>query len=37
MMHQGEAVMDLSAKEKQELKVEDILENSMQSVLKCGN
>ena len=37
MMHQGEAVMDLSAKEKQELKVEDILEKFNAISIECGN
>ena len=33
----GEAVMDLSAKEKQELKVEDILEKFNAISIECGN
>ena len=37
MMRQGEAVMDLSAKEKQELKVEDILEKFNAISIECGN
>lgn len=37
MMHQGETVMDLSAKEKQELKVEDILEKFNAISIECGN
>lgn len=37
MMHQGEAVMDLSAEEKQELKVEDILEKFNAISIECGN
>lgn len=37
MMHQGEVVMDLSAKEKQELKVEDILEKFNAISIECGN
>lgn len=37
MMHQGEAVMHLSAKEKQELKVEDILEKFNAISIECGN
>lgn len=37
MMHQEEAVMDLSAKEKQELKVEDILEKFNAISIECGN
>ena len=37
MMHQGEAVMDLSAEEKQTLKVEDILEKFNAISIECGN
>ena len=37
MMHQGEAVMDLSAEEKQTLKVEDILEKFNSISIECGN
>ena len=37
MMHQGEAVMDLSAEEKQTLKVEDILEKFNAIRIECGN
>lgn len=37
MMHQGEAVMDLSAKEKEALKVEDILEKFNAISIECGN
>ena len=37
MMHQGEAVMDLSAEEKQTLKVEDILEKYNAISIECGN
>ena len=36
MMHQGEAVMDLSAEEKQTLKVEDILEKFNAISIECG-
>ncbi len=37
MMHQGEAVMDLPAKEKEALKVEDILEKFNAISIECGN
>ena len=37
MMHQGEAVMDLSAKEKEALNVEDILEKFNAISIECGN
>lgn len=37
MMHQGEAVMDLSVKEKEALKVEDILEKFNAISIECGN
>ena len=37
MMHQGEAVMDLSAEEKPTLKVEDILEKFNAISIECGN
>ena len=37
MMHQGEAVMDLSAEEKQTLKVEGIMENFNAISIECGN
>lgn len=37
MMHQGENVMDLGAEEKQNLKVEDILQKLNEISIECGN
>ena len=37
MMHQGEAVMDLKGKEKEELQVEDILSKFNEISIECGN
>ena len=37
MMHQGENVMDLGAEEKQNLKVEDILQKFNEISIECGN
>lgn len=37
MMHQGENVMDLGAAEKQNLKVEDILQKFNEISIECGN
>ena len=37
MMHQGEIVMDLSGKEKAELKVDDILDKFNEISIECGN
>ena len=37
MMHQGEVVMDLKGKEKEELQVEDILSKFNEISIECGN
>lgn len=37
MMHQGRAVMDLEGDEKQQIKVEDILERFNEISIECGN
>ena len=37
MMHQGQIVMDLKGEEKENLKVEDILDRFNEISIECGN